>query len=115
MRTHAIVFATHGGPDVLRFTELDVGEPAAGQVRLEQRAIGLNYVDVYQRQGLYPVPSLPSPIGVAAVGVVAALGPDVRDLAIGQRVAYAGALGAYAESRLVPAERVVPVPDDVDD
>jgi NADPH2:quinone reductase len=115
MKTPLITFDRPGGPEVLHLSEIELATPTANQVRLEQRAIGLNYIDIYQRQGVYPVPSLPSPLGIAAVGVVAARGRDAAGLAVGQRVAYVGALGAYAGARLISAERLVPVPDDADD
>ncbi len=105
-----------GGPEVLRFEQVEVGAPGPGQVRLRQTAVGLNYIDIYYRTGLYPPPSLPFIPGMEAAGVVEAVGPEVSDLAVGQRVAYAaGPLGAYAEVRLMPADRLVPLPDNISD
>ncbi|MBL8659894.1 MAG: quinone oxidoreductase [Rhodospirillales bacterium] len=105
-----------GGPEVLRWEEVDVGEPGPGQTRLRQTAVGLNFIDVYHRTGLYPVPSLPSGIGLEAAAVVDAVGEGVTGLKPGDRVAYAGGpVGAYAEVRLMPADRVVALPDEIAD
>lgn len=113
--THAIRFEQAGGPEVLEWQEVEVGAPGEGQVRLKHTAVGLNYIDVYHRTGLYPV-ELPSGIGMEAAGVVEAVGPGVADLKAGDRVAYASPpLGAYAEARLMPADRVVKLPDRIDD
>ncbi|MDT0617384.1 quinone oxidoreductase [Salinisphaera sp. P385] len=104
----------NGGPDVLEWIETDPGDPGPGEVRIRHHAVGLNYIDVYHRTGLYPLP-LPSGIGLEAAGEITAIGDGVSDLAVGDRVAYASApLGAYAEERLMPADRVVPLPDTVD-
>jgi NADPH2:quinone reductase len=109
MRAHAIRIHKTGGPDVLTWEDVEVGEPAAGQVLLRQTAIGLNYIDTYHRSGLYPV-SLPSGIGLEGAAIVEKLGPGVSDFKIGDRVAYASApIGAYAELRLYPAERLVKI------
>jgi NADPH2:quinone reductase len=113
--THAIRFEEAGGPEVLKWQEVEVGEPGEGQVRLAHTAVGLNYIDVYHRSGLYPL-ELPSGIGMEAAGVVEAVGPGVGDLKPGDRVAYASPpLGAYAEARLIPADRVVKIPEGIDD
>src|SRR5690606_33075283 len=104
-----------GGPEVLRWQDIDVGEPAAGEVLLRHTAIGLNYIDTYHRSGLYPAP-LPCVLGLEAAGVVEQVGPGVTDLAVGDRVAYASApLGAYATWRTYPAERLVKIPDGIGD
>lgn len=104
-----------GSPEVLRWEDVEVGEPGPGQVRIRNVAVGLNYIDTYHRSGLYPL-ELPSGIGMEAAGVVEAAGTDVGDLSVGDRVAYAsGPLGAYAEERLMPAARVVRLPDGVDE
>jgi NADPH2:quinone reductase len=114
--THAIRIHEHGGPEVLRYEEVEVPDPGPGEVRLRQTAVGLNYIDVYHRTGLYPVPQLPCTLGLEAAGEVAAVGPDVTDLKAGDRVAYAAPpLGAYAEQRLMPADRLVHLPDAIDD
>ncbi len=104
-----------GGPEVLQLVDVPVPEPGPGQVLVRQSAIGINYIDTYLRTGLYPAP-LPFVLGREGAGTVAALGPDVRDLQVGQRVAYAQSpLGAYAESHVVPARECVAIPDGVDD
>jgi NADPH:quinone reductase len=113
---HAIRFHETGGPDVLRWESVEVGAPGADQIRLRQTAVGLNYIDTYHRTGLYPVSNLPSGIGLEGAGVIEAVGSDVKDLKPGDRVAYASApLGSYAESRLMPAGRVVKLPDGISD
>lgn len=112
--TKAVRFHAHGGPEVLRLDDVEVGEPGAGQLRIRHTAIGVNFVDTYQRSGLYPV-SPPAVAGNEAAGVVEAVGPDVPGVRVGDRVAYTGLVGAYCERRLVPADRVVRVPDDVTD
>jgi NADPH2:quinone reductase len=106
---HAIRVHETGGPEVLKWEEIDVGEPGPGQVRLRQEAAGLNYIDVYHRTGLYPQP-LPFTPGVEGAGVVEAVGPDVTGRKIGDRVAYAGPIGGYAEVRLIDADRLVKLP-----
>lgn len=112
---HAIQVHQHGGPEVLRWETVAVGEPGPGQVRLRQTAVGLNYIDVYFRTGLYPAP-LPLIPGMEGAGVVEAVGPDVHDLAVGDRVAYyIGQLGGYAEARLIAADRLLKLPDTVSD
>jgi len=110
--THAIRVHETGGPEVLRWEEVDVGEPGAGQVTLRQEAAGLNYIDVYHRIGLYPQP-LPFTPGVEGAGVVEAVGPGVTGLKAGDRVAYAGPTGGYAEVRVIDADRLVKVPDSI--
>ena len=105
-----------GGPEVMRWEHVDVGEPGAREVRVRHTAIGVNYIDVYFRTGLYKGPELPFTPGVEAAGVVDAVGPEVTGLEVGDRVAYAlGPPGAYCEMRIVPAERLVPLPEGVDD
>ncbi len=111
---HAIRFHRTGGPEVLQWETVDVPPPAAGEVRVRHHAVGLNYIDTYHRSGLYPV-SLPSGIGLEGAGVVEAVGEGVSELAPGDRVAYAGGpLGAYAEVRNMPADRLVRLPDGID-
>lgn len=105
-----------GGADVLRYEDVEIGQPGPGQVKLKQTAIGLNFIDVYFRTGLYPAPGSPFTPGLEAAGVVEAVGDGVRDVTAGDRVAYASPpLGAYAAERLMPADKVVPVPDEVTD
>jgi NADPH2:quinone reductase len=113
--THAITIHEHGGPDVLRWEEIDVGDPGEGEVRVRQTAVGLNFIDVYHREGLYPL-ELPASIGMEAAGVVETVGTGVTDLKEGDRVAYATYKpGAYTEARVMPAEKLVLVPDFIDD
>jgi NADPH2:quinone reductase len=110
--THAIQVHQTGGPEVLKWEEVEVGEPGPGQVRLRQEAAGLNFIDVYHRTGLYPQP-LPFIPGVEGAGIVEALGEGVSDINLGDRVAYAGPIGGYAEARLIDADRLVKLPDGI--
>ncbi len=111
---HAIRVHEAGGPEVLRWEEVEVGEPGPGQVRLRQTAVGLNYIDVYHRTGLYPQP-LPFTPGTEGAGVVDAVGEGVTAVQPGDRVAYAGPIGGYAEVRLIDADRLVKLPDEISD
>ncbi|MEZ5826087.1 MAG: quinone oxidoreductase [Geminicoccaceae bacterium] len=112
-----IVCRKTGGPEVMEIEDIDLPAPAAGEVRVRHTAIGLNYIDTYFRTGLYPSPvGLPFSPGLEAAGVVEAVGEGVSDLAAGQRVAYGtGPLGAYSTERNIPAAKVVPLPDGIDD
>src|ERR1700719_2545908 len=113
--THAIRFHTTGGPEVLVWEEVSVGKPGPAQARIRQTAVGLNFVDIYSRSGLYPA-QLPSGLGGEAAGVVEEVGPGVTDLKPGDRVAYGSASpGAYSEARLIPADRLLKLPDGIDD
>jgi NADPH2:quinone reductase len=109
----AIRVHVHGGPEALRLDELDTPEPGPGQVRVRVHHAGVNFIDVYQRTGLYPIPA-PVPLGLEGAGVVEALGAGVTGIAVGARVAWSGVPGSYATHVLAPADRVVPVPDDLD-
>jgi len=113
--THAIRVHEYGGPEVLTWEEVEVGDPGRGQVRIKQTAIGLNFIDVYGRTGLYPQDELPFVPGMEGAGVVTAVGEGVRDLKVGRRVAYAGPIGGYAEERLIAADRVVRIPEGISD
>ena len=105
-----------GGPETLRWEDVEVPAPAAGEVLLRHTAIGLNYIDVYYRTGLYPPPGFPFTPGLEGAGIVEEIGRGVTGLKPGMRVAYASApLGAYAEWRVMPAQRLVPLADDIDD
>jgi NADPH2:quinone reductase len=107
---HAIRVHQFGGPEVLKWEEVEVGDPGPGQVRLRQEAAGLNFIDVYHRTGLYKQ-ELPFTPGVEGAGVIEAVGPDVVNVKVGDRVAYGGPVGGYAEVRLIAAERLVKLPD----
>src|SRR5207237_1121327 len=107
---HAIQIRQTGGPEVLHWTPIEVGQPGSGQVRLRQAAAGLNYIDVYHRTGYYPQP-LPFVPGLEGAGTVEAIGQDVRGLKVGDRVAYAGPTGGYSEVRLIEADRLVRLPE----
>ncbi len=114
--TNTIRILQHGGPEVLQLDHFEVGQPGPDEVRLRQNAIGLNFIDVYVRTGLYPVPELPCGIGFEGAGVIEDKGENVESLAIGDRVAYAGGpLGAYANERIIPAEHLVKLPDSISD
>ena len=104
-----------GGPEVLRWEDVDVGNPEAGEALIRQTAAGLNYIDTYYRTGLYPVASLPVVLGMEGAGVVEAVGQGVREVSVGDRVAYCMAIGGYAERRLVQARVLVRLPDGISD
>ncbi|CAG4893132.1 quinone oxidoreductase family protein [Paraburkholderia gardini] len=111
----AVRFHETGGPEVLRYEDVEVGDPGPGQVRLRHEAVGLNFADTYFRSGLYPVP-LPAGMGVEAAGVVEALGAGVTNVAVGDRVTYTGfinTLGAYSTGRLCPAAPLIKLPDGI--
>jgi NADPH2:quinone reductase len=111
----AIRFYQTGGPEVLRWEGVPGGQPGPGEARVRHIAVGVNFVDIYIRRGLYPV-MLPSGLGTEAAGVVQEVGPDVSDIKPGERVAYAGGpLGAYCEERIMPADRLVGLPDSISD
>jgi len=115
VQARVVRFAAPGGPDVLKVETVALPEPATGEVLIRQTAIGLNYQDVYHRSGVYPLP-LPSGVGTEAAGVVECAGPGVTDLNTGDRIVYAGGpVGAYASHRVVPAARLVRIPDVVTD
>ncbi|MGM0983792.1 MAG: quinone oxidoreductase family protein [Pseudomonadota bacterium] len=110
-----IQFARTGGPEVLDLIDVTPAEPGAGEVRVRNQAVGLNFIDIYFRTGLYPAPSLPSGLGTEGAGVIEAVGEGVTHLEAGDRVAYAqGPLGAYAEQHVLPAEKVVALPASID-
>ncbi|MBS3756857.1 MAG: quinone oxidoreductase, partial [Desulfobacterales bacterium] len=103
-----------GGPEVMRWEDHDPGDPGADEVRLRHESVGLNFIDVYHRNGLYPLPALPAVIGMEGAGVVESAGTDVAEFKPGDRVAYAGVPpGAYAQVRCMPAHRLVPLPDSI--
>ncbi|MFL1482831.1 NADPH:quinone reductase [Marinobacter sp. LN3S78] len=113
--TKAIRFSQTGGPEVLTLEDTPQPEPGPGEIRVSNRAIGLNYIEIYFRSGVYPVPSLPSGLGTEGAGVVDAIGADVADFQVGDRVAYAQApLGSYSEQHVLPAGKAIRIPDNVD-
>jgi NADPH2:quinone reductase len=110
---HAIRIHQQGGPEAMKWESVEVPAPGPGQVRLKQHAVGVNFVDVYQRSGLYKMPT-PFVAGSEGAGEVVAVGPGVTDFKVGDRGAYAGAMGGYAEERVMPADRLVKLPDSID-
>jgi NADPH2:quinone reductase len=114
--TKAIRIYATGGPEVMRWEEVKVGDPEPGQTRIRHSAVGLNFIDIYHRSGLYPLPSLPSGLGLEAAGVVEAVGAGITEVKVGDRVAYASPPpGAYTEARLMPADRLVVLPATIDE
>jgi NADPH2:quinone reductase len=111
--TSAVRIHATGGPEALKWEAVSVGAPGRGEVRVRQHAVGINYIDTYHRSGLYPLPSLPAVIGMEGAGEIVAVGEGVADVKAGDRVAYAGVLGGYAEERLIAADRVVKVPPEI--
>jgi len=107
------IIEAHGGPEQFKLVDLDVGEPGEGEVRIGHKAVGLNFIDVFQRTGLYPM-QLPHAMGMEAAGVIEAVGEGVTHLKVGDRAAYASnPPGAYAEARVMPAAQVCPLPDGI--
>ena len=112
--TRAIQIRAPGGPDRFERIELSLPRPGDGEIRVRHTAIGVSFIDIYQRAGTYPV-AMPAVLGIEAAGVVEALGAGVHDVAIGDRVVYAGSIGAYSEARNLAAWRAIAIPTDVDD
>ncbi|WP_428377326.1 quinone oxidoreductase family protein [Lichenicoccus sp.] len=110
----AIRIHEYGGPQVLQWEDVPTPEPAAGEALIRQHAVGLNFIDIYYRTGLYKVPGFPAVLGMEGAGVVEAIGSDVTTLAPGDRVAYASSFGGYARRRVVPVDRLVRLPDAID-
>src|SRR5580692_8242059 len=108
-----VVVRTAGGPEALEWTALQTGAPGRGEVRIAQRAIGVNFIDTYYRSGLYPWPSTPLVPGAEAAGVVEEVGAGVEGFKVGDRVAYTMPLGAYRTRRVVPADRLVRLPESI--
>ncbi len=104
-----------GKPEVLRYEQIEIGEPKSGQVRLRQTAIGVNFLDIYFRNGHYPLPASPFVTGFEAAGIIEAVGEGVTQVKVGQRVAYQMVQGAYAETRVISADRLIPIPDSIGD
>ncbi len=112
---HAIRIHEHGGPEMMKWEIVEVGAPGPGELRIRHTAVGLNYIDTYHRTGMYKIP-MPTVLGREGAGVIEAIGANVDGFSVGDRVAYASSpIGSYAEARLMPAERVVKVPDNVSD
>lgn len=114
MKTHAIILESQGGPEVMQLKTIEIAEPSEGEILIEQTAIGLNYMDVYQRSGYYKMQT-PMHLGLEAAGTVIKLGSGVTHLNVGDRVCYGPILGAYAKHRLLPAARAVKIPETVSD
>ena len=110
---HAIRIHEHGGVDKMKWEPVEVGAPGQGQIRVKHRAVGFNYIDTYFRSGLYKVPALPAVLGTEGAGDVVEIGPNVVEFKVGDRVAYANPMGSYVEERLMPADRAVKVPDNI--
>ena len=116
MKSRAIRACETGGPEVMKWEEVEIGDPGPGQIRIRHRYVGLNYIDAYHRSGLYPIADKPFTPGLEGAGVIEAVGGGVEGLAVGDRVAYASPpLGAYAEVRLMTGANVVKIPEGVDD
>jgi NADPH2:quinone reductase len=112
MKTHAIRIHEHGDASVMQWEPVELPDPEPGEAQVRHHAVGLNFIDIYHRTGLYPVPSLPSGLGMEAAGVVVSVGEGVTEFAQGDRVAYASPpIGAYAEARNLPADRLVKLPE----
>lgn len=114
--TKAIRISTYGGPEVMALVDVDIAAPGPGEARIRQTACALNYIDVYMRTGLYKLPTMPAGLGLEAAGVVEAVGTDVTDVKVGDRVAYVTQPpGAYAQARVLPVDRIVKLPDSIAD
>ena len=110
----AVTMSKTGGPEVLELKEINLGKPGPDEVLIEHAAIGLNYIDIYHRSGLYPV-NLPSGIGAEASGIIKEIGSNVKDFKVGDRISYAGIpLGAYSTHRIYPTKNIVKVPDNIE-
>lgn len=112
--TNAILIRETGGADVLKYEQIEVGQPKAGEARIRHEAVGLNFIDVYFRTGLYKASQMPFIPGQEGAGTVVAVGEGVTNVKIGDRVAYTGVMGAYADERVIAADRLVKVPDNMD-
>src|SRR3954464_2635043 len=111
---HVVQITKHGPAEVMQWVEVPRLDPGRGEALIRQTAVGVNYIDIYHRTGVYPV-TLPVVLGSEGAGVVEAIGPEVTEVKVGDRVAYQGLVGGYAEVRLAPAARLVPIPPGIDD
>ena len=111
---NAIRIHEHGGPDKLTWEAVDVPAPGDGEIHVKHHAVGLNYIDTYQRSGLYPLPNLPAVMGMEGAGDVLAVGAGVSDIVAGDRIAYANPMGSYSEERVMPADRAVKLPGNIE-
>ena len=111
---HAIRVHEYGGPEMMKWEDVEVGAPGQGQIKVKHQAVGVNYIDTYHRTGLYKQPAMPFTLGMEGAGDVTAVGAGVTDLKVGDRIAYAQPIGAYATERLMPADRAVKIPEGVD-
>jgi NADPH:quinone reductase len=111
---HAIRVHQYGGPEVMKWEEVEVAAPGAGEIKVKHHAVGVNFIDTYHRTGLYKQPSFPFTLGMEGAGEVTALGAGVTDFKVGDRIAYAQPIGSYATERLMPAERAVKIPDGIE-
>ena len=113
--TRVVKIEKTGGPEVLKTENIEVGKPAPNEALIETKAIGLNFIDTYHRSGLYPL-ELPSGIGVEASGIIKKIGSKVKNLSVGDHVAYGGLpIGAYAEERIYPSDKLIKLPEDKKD
>ena len=111
---HAIRVHEYGGPESMKWEEVEVGAPGQGQIKVKHHAVGVNYIDTYQRTGLYKQPSMPFTLGMEGAGEVTAVGAGVNDLKVGDRIAYAQPVGSYSTERVMPADRAVKIPEGID-
>jgi NADPH:quinone reductase len=111
---HAIRVHEYGGPEAMKWEEVEVGAPGPGQIKVKHHAVGVNYIDTYQRTGLYKQPSMPFTLGMEGAGDVTAVGAGVTEFKVGDRIAYAQPVGSYSTERLMPADRAVKIPEGID-
>ena len=110
----AIRIHAHGGPEAMKWEDVAVAAPVDGEIRVKHHAVGLNYIDTYQRSGLYKLPTMPAVMGMEGAGEITEVGNGVTDLSVGDRIAYANPMGSYSEERLMPADRAVKLPDNIE-
>ena len=116
MKCNAIVAHETGGPEVLKWEQIEIPAPSADQALIRHTGIGMNFIDVYFRTGLYPAPTMPICPGMEGAGIVEQIGDDVTEVSVGDRVAYAGMpVGAYSEYRVIPSNRLIVIPEGISD